>query len=54
MANELKFEPILPYLNSSIQFGAWRSPVAHSAGGRGVAGSNPVAPTLKGIFVFES
>ncbi len=23
----------------------WRSPVAHSAGGRGVAGSNPVIPT---------
>src|SRR5205823_2715841 len=25
-------------------FGAWRSLVAHSAGGRAVAGSNPVAP----------
>jgi hypothetical protein len=25
--------------------GAWRSLVAHSAGGRKVAGSNPVAPT---------
>ena len=23
----------------------WRSPVAHSAGGRVVAGSNPVIPT---------
>ncbi len=23
----------------------WRSPVAHSPGGRGVAGSNPVIPT---------
>src|SRR5436190_23384946 len=27
------------------RFGAWRSLVAHSAGGRAVAGSNPVAPT---------
>src|SRR3954463_2147706 len=27
------------------RFGAWRSLVAHSAGGRKVAGSNPVAPT---------
>src|SRR4051794_416053 len=26
------------------RFGAWRSLVAHSAGGRAVAGSNPVAP----------
>jgi hypothetical protein len=27
--------------------GAWRSLVAHSAGGRKVAGSNPVAPTSR-------
>ena len=26
--------------------GAWLSSVEHSAGGRGVAGSNPVAPTF--------
>jgi DNA-binding transcriptional MerR regulator len=26
--------------------GAWRSPVAHLTGGQGVAGSNPVAPTI--------
>ena len=26
--------------------GAWRSPVAHQHGGLGVAGSNPVAPTI--------
>ena len=43
--------------NRWVELGAWRSPVAHSAGGRGVAGSNPVAPTLilsldalKGVF----
>ena len=29
---------------ASDPFGAWRSLVAHSAGGRAVAGSNPVAP----------
>jgi hypothetical protein len=28
--------------------GAWRSLVAHSAGGRAVAGSNPVAPIPAG------
>ena len=28
------------------KFGKWRSPVAHSAGGRAVAGSNPVFPTI--------
>jgi hypothetical protein len=28
-----------------VYIGAWRSLVAHSAGGRAVAGSNPVAPT---------
>ena len=27
-------------------FGAWRSLVAHLTGGQGVAGSNPVAPTI--------
>ncbi len=26
--------------------GAWRSLVAHLTGGQGVAGSNPVAPTI--------
>ena len=26
--------------------GAWRSLVAHQTGGLGVAGSNPVAPTI--------
>ena len=29
-----------------MTFGAWRSLVAHTAGGRAVAGSNPVAPTI--------
>ena len=32
---------------SSPANGAWRSLVAHSAGGRAVAGSNPVAPTSR-------
>ena len=36
-----------------MTFGAWRSPVAHSAGGRGVAGSNPVAPTIEKAVVFD-
>ena len=37
------------------EFGAWRSPVAHSAGGRGVAGSNPVAPTkTKPKYAFKA
>ncbi len=31
----------------SQPLGAWRSLVAHSAGGRAVAGSNPVAPTSR-------
>lgn len=34
--------PALPITN----IGAWRSLVAHSAGGRKVVGSNPTAPTL--------
>ena len=29
-----------------MTIGAWRSLVAHTAGGRAVAGSNPVAPTI--------
>ena len=29
-----------------VYIGAWRSLVAHTAGGRAVAGSNPVAPTI--------
>ena len=30
----------------------WRSPVAHTPGGRGVAGSNPVIPTeQKGLII---
>ena len=41
----------MPALNRLIfcfyQIGTWLSPVEHSAGGRGVAGSNPVVPTLK-------
>ena len=32
--------------NSRLKVGAWRSPVAHMTGGHGVAGSNPVAPTI--------
>ena len=34
-----------PYKARSV--GAWRSLVAHLTGGQGVAGSNPVAPTIK-------
>jgi hypothetical protein len=29
--------------------GEWRSLVAHPAGGRAVAGSNPVSPTIKAL-----
>src|SRR5918995_6845965 len=29
--------------------GTWRSLVAHSAGGRVVAGSNPAVPTVRGV-----
>ena len=37
-----------------IVFGAWRSLVARSAGGREVAGSNPVAPIFPYIYgIFE-
>jgi hypothetical protein len=32
------------FRNICTGHGAWRSLVAHSAGGRAVAGSNPVAP----------
>ena len=36
--------------------GMWRSLVAHLTGGQGVAGSNPVIPTVKeqvrGLFCF--
>ena len=31
--------------------GAWLSSVEHSAGGRGVAGSNPAAPTCPKFFI---
>lgn len=34
--------------------GVWRSPVAHTPGGRGVAGSNPATPTtcyIRTVFV---
>ena len=34
--------------------GAWRSLVAHPAGGRTVAGSNPAAPTINGTRVIVS
>ncbi|SVC02312.1 uncharacterized protein METZ01_LOCUS255166 [marine metagenome] len=36
--------PFDTHSNNSI--GAWRSLVAHTAGGRAVAGSNPAAPTI--------
>ena len=32
-------------LKLALISGMWRSPVAHTAGGRGAAGSNPVIPT---------
>jgi hypothetical protein len=34
-------------VKSESHNGMWRSPVAHTAGGRGVAGSNPVIPTIE-------
>ena len=34
------------WLPSLLLVGAWRSLVAHLPGGQGVAGSNPVAPTI--------
>ena len=34
--------------------GAWRSLVAHLTGGQGVAGSNPVAPTIAPIHQLET
>jgi hypothetical protein len=37
----------LPLDKSSVNFGMWRSPVAHLHGVQGVAGSNPVIPTRK-------
>src|SRR3954451_7057308 len=39
--------PALGRASVSQSHGAWRSLVAHSAGGRKVAGSNPVAPTRR-------
>ena len=36
--------PASEFVRMQISHGAWRSLVAHSAGGRAVAGSNPVAP----------
>jgi hypothetical protein len=48
-AERSRFEsgrPLVAHLGvNSRRDGAWRSLVAHSAGGRKVAGSNPVAPT---------
>ncbi len=38
-------EPILGLAENS-SFGMWRSLVAHLTGGQGVAGSNPVIPTI--------
>src|SRR5918998_6006266 len=35
-------------INSGTCVGTWRSLVAHSAGGRVVAGSNPAVPTPRG------
>src|SRR6185503_5402198 len=40
----LEFPVAYPY--NAPWVGAWRSPVAHLTGGQGVAGSNPVAPTI--------
>ena len=41
----------LPYKARSRKGrGAWRSLVAHLTGGQGVAGSNPVAPTIPRFF----
>ena len=38
--------------NYNIYNGMWRSLVAHTHGVRGVAGSNPVIPTLRIGFNF--
>ena len=43
-----------------MTFGEWRSPVAHAVWDRGVAGSNPVSPTIRkrlsraGVFSYVS
>ena len=37
--------PVMTTFESTI-IGVWRSPVAYTPGGRVVAGSNPVTPTL--------
>ena len=37
---------LLFWFFSYLFFGMWRSLVAHTPGGRGVAGSNPVIPTF--------
>jgi hypothetical protein len=39
--------PALSFGVESEGPGEWRSLVAHPAGGRAVAGSNPVSPTIK-------
>ena len=44
-----ELEQIISIINE--WFGAWRSPVAHCHGVAGVAGSNPVAPTLSIINI---
>ncbi len=38
--------PLFRELSRKSRVGAWRSLVAHLTGGQGVAGSNPVAPTI--------
>ena len=38
---------------TSVGFGLWRSLVAHLTGGQGVAGSNPVSPTVRGPDLFR-
>src|ERR671913_1467093 len=40
--------PVWYDLGPQGRVGTWRSLVAHSAGGRVVAGSNPAVPTLRG------
>ena len=39
------------YTNMALNNGVWRSLVARSAGGREVAGSNPVTPTVKSLII---
>ena len=44
-------QPLFCYTIIVMNIGVWRSLVARSAGGREVAGSNPVTPTVKSLII---